>query len=114
MASSRKPKREMRATSATLAVSSSYAARPSGLLFVLRCTEIPDEVLDHPNMQCLVESFINIIMYDNVHHFLTIQTQEPNAYFPPQDILLYQKEDAADESHNMLTVYMHARKASLQ
>ena len=53
-------------------------------------------------------------MYDNVHHFLTIQTQEPNAYFPPQDILLYQKEDAADESHNMLTVYMHARKASLQ
>ena len=68
-------------------------------------TEIPDEVLDHPTMQRLVEPFINIMIYDNVHNFLTIQTQESNTYFPPQDILSYQKEDAANEPHNILSLY---------
>ena len=33
---------------------------------------------------------------------------------PTKDMFSFQKEDAADEPHNMLTVYMHARKASLQ
>ena len=98
MASSRKPKTEMRATFATLAFLSSYTVRPMGLLFVLALhflfTEIPDEVLDHPTMQRLLELFIDIVVYDNVHHFLTNQTQEPKTYFPPQDMLSYQKEES--------------------
>ena len=84
----------------------------AALLFLF--TEIPDEILDHPTMQRLVELSIDIVFYENVCRPFTIQTQEPNTYFLPQDILSYQKEHAANEPHNMATVYMRAHKVSLQ
>jgi len=58
-------------------------------------TDIPDEILDHPTMRRLTELFVDVLIHEN-------------------DIVSYQKEDAADEPHNMLTVYMHASKVSLQ
>lgn len=78
--------------------------------------EIPDEILDHPTMRRLTELFVDVLIHENVCNPipLLIETQEVLTYSLPQDIVSYQKEDAADEAHNMLTVYMHARKVSLQ
>ena len=75
-------------------------------------TEIPNEVLDHPTMQRLVELIVDIMMYDNVRRSLSFKLKSLTHI--SQDIVSYQKENAADEPHNMLTVYMHARKAPLQ
>ena len=77
-------------------------------------TEIPDEVLDHPTMQRLTLLTVELLMFENVRHIPKDYNKTRELNQPTKDMFSFQKEDAADEPHNMLTVYMYARKASLQ